>query len=177
MSGNGNHMTKRLYYDNAYCMAFQATVIDRFVLDSCQAVILNQTYFYPSSGGQPHDTGRINGAQVVDVYVRESDNKVIHILESNVSSDIVEAEIDWKRRFDHMQQHTGQHILSQAFVRIARAPTLSFHLGADIATIDLPKDGLTPQFIEEAEILANEIVWDDRPIHSRYVGQEDIEEI
>ncbi|KPK10443.1 MAG: hypothetical protein AMJ56_08045 [Anaerolineae bacterium SG8_19] len=170
-------MTKRLYYDNAYCVAFQAKVIDRFVLDNHQAVILDQTCFYPSSGGQPHDTGRINGAQVVDVYVRESDNAVVHIIDGNVISDFSEGEIDWKRRFDHMQQHTGQHILSQAFVRIAKAPTLSFHLGADIATIDLPKDGLTPKLVEEAEILANEIVWDDRLIHSRYVGQEDIEEI
>ncbi len=170
-------MTKRLYYDNAYCVAFQAKVIDRFVLDNHQAVILDQTCFYPSSGGQPHDTGRINGAQVVDVYVRESDNAVVHIIDGNVMSDHSEGEIDWKRRFDHMQQHTGQHILSQAFVRIAKAPTLSFHLGADIATIDLPKDGLTPKLVEEAEILANEIVWDDRLIHSRYVSQEDIEEI
>ncbi len=170
-------MTKRLYYDNAYCVAFQAKVIDRFVLDNHQAVILDQTCFYPSSGGQPHDTGRINGAQVVDVYVRESDNAVVHIIDGNVMSDHSKGEIDWKRRFDHMQQHTGQHILSQAFVRIAKAPTLSFHLGADIATIDLPKDGLTPKLVEEAEILANEIVWDDRLIHSRYVSQEDIEEI
>jgi alanyl-tRNA synthetase len=170
-------MTKRLYYDNAYCVAFQAKVIDRLVLDNHQAVILDQTCFYPSSGGQPHDTGRINGAQVVDVYVRESDNAVVHIIDGNVISDFSEGEIDWKRRFDHMQQHTGQHILSQAFVRIAKAPTFSFHLGADIATIDLPKDGLTPKLVEEAEILANEIVWDDRLIHSRYVGQEDIEEI
>ncbi|HCB48526.1 MAG TPA: hypothetical protein DEP47_03115 [Chloroflexi bacterium] len=170
-------MTKRLYYDNAYCVAFQAKVIDRLVLDNHQAVILDQTCFYPSSGGQPHDTGRINGAQVVDVYVRESDNAVVHIIDDNVMSDHSKGEIDWKRRFDHMQQHTGQHILSQAFVRIAKAPTLSFHLGADIATIDLPKDGLTPKLVEEAEILANEIVWDDRLIHSRYVGQEDIEEI
>lgn len=170
-------MTKRLYYDNAYCVAFQAKVINRFVLDNRQAVILDQTCFYPSSGGQPHDTGHINGAQVVDVYVRESDNAVVHILDGNAISDFSEGEIDWKRRFDHMQQHTGQHILSQAFVRIAKAPTLSFHLGADTATIDLPKDSLTPKLIEEVEILANEIVWDDRLIHSRYVGQEDIKEI
>lgn len=170
MLANRNHMTKRLYYDNAYMMAFQATVMDRFMVDNHQAVILDQTFFYPSSGGQPHDTGQIDGARVIDVYVRESDNEVIHLLDGKVLLDIVEAEIEWERRFDHMQQHTGQHILSQAFVRVAKAPTLSFHLGADIATIDLPLVDLAPLLIEEAEALANEIVWNDRPIHIRYVG-------
>lgn len=170
-------MTKRLYYDNAYCMAFQAKIIDRVMLDNRQAVILDQTCFYPTSGGQPHDTGIIGDSQVVDVIIRESDNEVLHILDGLVSSDSVGAEINWGRRFDHMQQHTGQHILSQAFVKVADAPTLSFHLGADIATIDLPMDDLTPQLIEEAEILANEIVWQDRPIHIRYVSQDGIKEI
>lgn len=175
--GNAIHMTKRLYYDDAYCVAFQAKVIDRFTLDNRQAVILDQTYFYPTSGGQPHDSGQIDGTQVVDVSVREPDNEVLHIVDGLVSSDYIEAKIDWDRRFDHMQQHTGQHILSQAFVRVANAATLSFHLGVDIATIDLPKDELSPQLIEEAEILANKIVWEDRPIHIRYVSQNELEGI
>ena len=123
-------MTKRLYYDNAYCAAFQAKIIDRVMLDDRQVVLLDQTCFYPTSGGQPHDTGTISGSRVVNVTIRESDNEVLHILDGLVSSDSVDAEINWGRRFDHMQQHTGQHILSQAFVRVANAPTLSFHLGA-----------------------------------------------
>lgn len=170
-------MTKRLYYDNPYSVTFQAKVVDRIRLDNRQVVILDQTCFYPTSGGQPHDTGTIDGAQVIDVTIRESDNEVLHVVDRSVSSDTAEAEIDWDRRFDHMQQHTGQHILSQAFVRIADAPTLSFHLGVDSATIDLPKDGLSPHLIEEAENLANQIVWEDRPIHIRYVSQNDIEKI
>lgn len=175
--GNVNHMTKRLYFDNAYCVSFQAKVIDRVMLDNHQALILDQTCFYPTSGGQPHDTGTIASAQVIDVTIRESDNEVLHVVDGFISSDIAEAEIDWDRRFDHMQQHTGQHILSQAFLRVANAPTLSFHLGVDIATIDLPTDELNPQLIEEAETLANKIVWEDRPIHIRYVSQNDIDDI
>jgi alanyl-tRNA synthetase len=170
-------MTKRLYYDDAYCVAFQAKVIDRFTLDNRQAVILDHTYFYPTSGGQPHDTGHIGGMPVVDVTVREHDDEVLHIVDGLISSDTAEAEIDWTRRFDHMQQHTGQHILSQAFIRVANAPTLSFHLGVEIATIDLPINELTPEHIGEAELLANEIIWEDRPLHIRYASQSELEEI
>lgn len=120
--------TGRSYYYDSYTRAFTSHIVERLTLGERPAVVLDKTFFYPSSGGQPFDKGTINGAEVVEVVIRPDDGAVVHALADEISGDEARGEIDWARRFDHMQQHTGQHILSQAFVREARAETVSFHM-------------------------------------------------
>jgi alanyl-tRNA synthetase len=170
-------MTERLYYADSYTTTFEATVVERLDHDGHTALVLDRTYFYPLSGGQPADAGTINGVPVEDVYIREADGAVVHVLSADLLSDEVEGVIDWERRFDHMQQHTGQHILSQAFIQAADAHTVSFHLSDNSVTIDLDKEQLRPEEVEQAELLANQIIWEDRPIHVRQVSTEEAERL
>ena len=160
-------MTKRLFYDDAYLTRFKARVIEQIPYQDQFAVVLDQTAFYPTSGGQPFDQGVLGEAEVVDVLVRESDDTVLHLLEAPLADRPAQVvgEIDWDRRFDHMQQHTGQHILSQAFLQVAQAETVSFHLGTESATIDLsgPRQ-LSPADMEQVESLSNTVVWEDRAV-------------
>ncbi len=167
-------MSKRYYYNDSYTTHFDATVIERLTVNEAPAVILNGSYFYPTSGGQPHDRGMISDATVVDVFVRETDQAVVHVLDNDVSDDSVTAQIDWARRFDLMQQHTGQHILSAAFFEIANALTVGFHLGADSCTIDLAISRLDGGQIARAEELANQVVWENRPITPIFIPKSDI---
>ena len=166
-------MNKRAYYLNSYTTQFNATVVERLLIDHHPVVILDETYFYPTSGGQPFDKGQVNEIAVVDVQVREQDGAVLHILERELEDEQVSAVIDWQRRFDHMQHHTGQHILSQAFIQVASAQTIGFHMSDASITIDLDKRELTPDQIEEAEQLANEIIWQNRPVTARSVSLEE----
>jgi alanyl-tRNA synthetase len=151
-------MTVRRYYTDSYTAAFTARVLEATHAGERPAALLDETFFYPTSGGQPHDTGTLGGVRVRDVLVREPDGEVLHVLDAPLASGTVEARIDWPRRLDHMQQHTGQHVLSQAFLRVAEAPTIGFHLGAETVSIDLGGPQLSEARIAEAESLANEIV-------------------
>ena len=148
----------RLYYGDSYTRQFDATVIETSTDASEPYVVLDATYFYPTSGGQPHDVGTLGPAQVIDVRVRESDNAVIHILDIPLESGPISATIDTARRFDHMQQHTGQHILSQAFLRAAGAATIGFHLGAEMVSIDVDKPELSDAAIADAAHIANALI-------------------
>lgn len=168
-------MTDRLYYKDAYKKTFDAQVVERFRHDNRTALILDQTYFYPNSGGQPADRGAINSVPVRDVFIRGDDGAVVHVMGGEVWSDAVQGEINWERRFDHMQQHTGQHILSQAFIEAADARTVGFHLSSNSVTIDLDREQLRPKEIEQAELLANQIVWDDRRISIRMIPASEAE--
>lgn len=165
-------MSERLYYLDAYTTRFTAEIVERVQQDGRFALVLNQTYFYPASGGQPADRGRLNGESVVDVTIRPEDGAILHWLREQPSGPSlakVSAEIDWTRRFDHMQQHTGQHILSQAFIRLADAHTIGFHLSDERVTIDLDSAELTADQLTATENLANQIIWENRPIHIRLV--------
>lgn len=162
-------MTELLYYLDSYTVQFRAHVVERLDVNGLMALILDRTYFYPTSGGQPHDLGLIDQIAVREVFVREEDGAVLHLVAEAPQEDDVQGTIDWSRRFDHMQQHSGQHILSQAFVRVADATTVGFHMGADSSTLDLDTSSLTEQDIREAEILANEVVWQNRPLMVRFV--------
>src|SRR5579871_737975 len=169
-------MTIRLYYDDPYLAAFDATVVATEPRDSRSAVILDRTAFYPTSGGQPFDTGTLGGVRVVEVLDRD-DGAVEHVVEAASEQagrlrpgDRVSGHIDWPRRFDHMQQHTGQHVLSAAFERLWRVRTVSFHLGAEASTIDLARD-VTQAELTAAEEEANRIVWEDRPVAIRYTTE------
>jgi alanyl-tRNA synthetase len=171
-------MTHRLYYTEPYLRAFEATVarVDR--RDDRLMVTLDRTAFYPTSGGQPFDTGRLGTLPVVEV-VDEEDGSITHVLEPKLElgtqklevDQVVHGEIDWERRFDHMQQHSGQHVLSAAFDKLFAVRTVSFHLGGAVSTIDLARE-MSPAEIAAAEAEANRIVWEDRPVTVRFVDAE-----
>jgi alanyl-tRNA synthetase len=161
-------MPERLYYDDPYLREFDATVISVEAAGERKVVCLDRSAFYPTSGGQPFDTGTLGDARVVDVIDAENGD-VLHVVEGPLTAGAhVTGRVDWTRRFDHMQQHTGQHVLSAAFDRLLNARTESFHLGADSATIDLNRE-VTAQEIARAEEDANRIVWEDRPVRIAFV--------
>jgi len=169
-------MTDRLYYTDPYLLAFDATVSRADRRDDRLLVTLDRTAFYPSSGGQPFDTGSLSGCRVVDV-MDEEDGSITHVTELRddaplKTGDVVHGSIDWARRFDHMQQHSGQHVLSAAFDRMFQARTVSFHLGSAVSTIDLARE-MTPAEIAAAEAEANRIVWEDRPVGIRFADAEE----
>jgi alanyl-tRNA synthetase len=164
-------MTERIYYTDPYTTEFDATVVGIEALpdDTNQVrrgVLLDRTAFYPTSGGQPFDIGVLGAARVVDVVDRD-DGNILHIVEGEIHPGSVRGQIDWARRFDHMQQHTGQHMLSAAVDRLLRVRTVSFHLGSVTSTIDLARE-LSAAEIAEAEREANRVVWEDRPVTIRF---------
>jgi alanyl-tRNA synthetase len=165
----------RLYYDDSYAREFSARVVERLTHDGHPTVVLDRTCFYPTSGGQPNDLGTLGGAAVLDVAARKEDGAVLHVLGEPLTDDNVTGVIDWARRFDYMQHHTGQHILSQAFVQIAQASTVGFHLSLDSVTIDVDQPSLTDAQVAAVEALANEVVWGDRPVTARIVQPDDAE--
>jgi alanyl-tRNA synthetase len=168
-------MTDRLYYAEPYLQAFDATVQRVERRGEHTTVTLDRTAFYPTSGGQPFDTGLLGAFRVVDV-VDDDDGSVAHIVEDPAPAlqpgAAVHGTIDWARRFDHMQQHTGQHVLSAAFDRLFGIRTVSFHLGAVGSTIDLAREATVSE-IAAAESEANRIVWEDRPVAIRYASAEE----
>ncbi|MBI5290585.1 MAG: alanyl-tRNA editing protein [Chloroflexi bacterium] len=169
-------MTQRLYYSDSYTRQFAARVIEHLTVDGQSAVVLDRSFFYPASGGQPADRGTIGGVPVLDVTVRESDKAVLHVLERPVAESEAACELDWARRFDAMQQHTGQHILSQAFLRAANAATISFHLGGDSVTIDLDVEParLPPAALERAEEVANRAVTGNLPVRAWFPAADEL---
>ncbi len=161
-------MTERLYFTDPYLTEFDAEVIriEAVPGSPARAAVLDRTAFYPASGGQPFDTGTLGTARVVDV-VDQDDGTILHVLDGELSEGKVHGRVDWHRRFEHMQQHTGQHVLSAAFDRLLKARTVSFHLGSVSSTIDLvPEVG--PADIARAEDEANRVVWEDRPVSIRF---------
>jgi alanyl-tRNA synthetase len=171
-------MTDRLYYHDSFLYAFDARVIESFQREGKHAIVLDRTAFYPTSGGQVHDTGRLVLADKREVAVAEvadeEDGRILHFAaEPLAAGTVVQGSIDAARRRDHMQQHSGQHVLSAAFVRLFNMPTVSFHMGAESCTIDLETSGLSPKQMEEAERLANEVVLEDRPVAIRFVPLEE----
>lgn len=167
-----NHQS-RLYYDNPYLREFDATVTRVEARGQLSAIWLDRSAFYPASGGQPFDTGSLAGQQVVQV-VDENDD-VVHLVDGEGLARVshrVRGTIDWKRRFDHMQHHTGQHVLSAAIVHRFNVPTLSFHLGHDACTIDITRELSVDELIA-AEDDANRVVGENRPVTIRYATAEE----
>jgi alanyl-tRNA synthetase len=167
--------TERLYYHDSRLLEFDATVIGVSERDDGQiAVTLDRTAFYPTGGGQPTDTGMLGEARVVDCIDAESDG-VLHLIIGSVPEigDSVHGKIDWLRRLDHLQQHTGQHILSAAFVKLFDAPTHSFRVLEHECEIDVALDNPADERIEQAVDLANQIIWENRPMTIRQVTSEE----
>ena len=189
-------MTKRLYYDQPDLLEFDA-VVDEVTAGSPEsprpAVVLRETAFYPTSGGQVHDTGwltlagsgvaeRLRVAEVADM----EDGRVVHYLEGPLKQSIagaalpgsaVHGSIDSERRRDHMQQHTGQHVLSAAFIELYSMPTVSFHMSDEYCSIDLAAAMVRPEQIVGAERRANEISFENRPLRIRYVTRQEAEKL
>ena len=149
-------MTERLYDQDPYLKEFTARVVRK----TDRGVVLDRTAFFPAGGGQPCDFGTLNGHDVTDVV--DEGASILHVVAGDVDGE-VRGLIDWERRRDHMQQHHGQHLLSEAFVRVAQASTSSFHMGEDESTIDLDK-AVGPIDVERAEALANMVVVENRPV-------------
>ncbi|MCL4524588.1 MAG: DHHA1 domain-containing protein [Acidobacteria bacterium] len=167
-------MTERLYYTDSFLREFEARVI------SCGPgaagkfhVVLDRTAFYPTSGGQPNDTGRLCEASVLEVVERE-DGAIVHVTDLALALGAVRGAIDWGRRFDHMQQHTGQHLLSAAFVELFKFPTVSFHLGSESSSIDLGTSSLSAEHAAGAEQRTNQIIFEDRPVEVRFGTREEL---
>jgi alanyl-tRNA synthetase len=160
--------TQRLYYDDPNLRSFSARVM-RCVAGAIASVYeaaLDRTAFYPTSGGQPHDLGTIGEANVVDV--RDEGEEIVHVVDREVALGDVQCAIDWARRFDHMQQHTGQHVLSAIFQERYKLPTVSFHLGAELCTIDVRGDEPSAETLMDAQNAANALVFENRAIKVRY---------
>ena len=161
-------MTARIYYAEPSCRTFDAVVVRALDYEGRPGVILDRTAFYPTSGGQPFDTGRLGTARVLETL--DLDDDVVHLLSAPLAEgERVRGDIDWMRRFDHMQQHTGQHLLSAAFDRLCGNRTVSFHMGAEGSTIDLEPEA-SPDDIDRAVDAANAVVWENRPVSIRFVS-------
>jgi len=167
-------LQERLYYQDPYQTSFTSVVTQQGMDELGRPfAVLENTAFYPTGGGQPHDTGTIDGIAVTDV--EEEGGEIRHYLELPLETGCtVTGTVDWARRFDHMQQHTGQHILTAAFVELFGYPTVSFHLGQEIVTIDLAAADVTADELAAAEALANEVVWKNRPIETKWVTKEEL---
>jgi alanyl-tRNA synthetase len=182
-------MTNRLYYTNPQLHEFDSVVQEVVPPADGQSrpgVILRETAFYPTSGGQVYDTGwlttttgasdRIRIAEVVDT----EDGRIVHYLKGPTrlaAGDVVRGTVDAERRRDHMQQHSGQHVLSAAFIELYQIPTVSFHMGDDYCSIDLTTPSLTPEQIAGAERRANEIIFENRPVTIRFVPRAEAEKL
>ena len=167
--------TERLYYADSHLIEFNARVIDvSEQVSGWAAVILDRTAFYPTGGGQPSDTGTLNGSRVVEC-IDDGDNGILHVVQGTAPKvgTEVNGRVDWARRLDHLQQHTGQHILSQAFVTLFKAPTMSFRVLDYSCEIDVDLSNPTTEVIERAIELANNVIWEDRQITIRNVTSED----
>jgi alanyl-tRNA synthetase len=168
-------ITRRLYYDDSFEKEFSARVVScdpALIIASPEAkapaweVVLDRTAFYPTSGGQPHDVGKLGDANVFDV--RDDREVIVHLVDRPLDLVEVQGCIHWPRRFDHMQQHTGQHLLSAMFQERFGLPTVSFHLGNETCTIDLRGPEPTELVLEGAERAANQVIFEDRPVNVRY---------
>ena len=164
--------TEKMYEQDSYAKEFTAQIFNCKVLDAGRfGVTLDRTLFYPESGGQPFDKGILNGVEVL--AVEQQDEDILHILSAPLEIGPARGVLDWKRRFDHMQQHSGQHILSAVFEDVLTAPTVGFHLGSDSSQIDLTLFELNVADLIRIEDAANRIVFENRPILSRTVSPEE----
>jgi len=183
-------MTERLYYHDPFLYEFEGQiteVVPAAEINGRHGVFLDRTAFYPTSGGQVHDTGWISlespsdpaKLRVTEV-VEAEDGRVVHYLEADKPPERgtrIRGLIDPARRRDHMQQHSGQHVLSAAFIRLFDMPTVSFHMGGDYCSIDLENPALSAQQVEQAELLANQIVQENRPVEIKFVTQEEAQNL
>jgi alanyl-tRNA synthetase len=167
-------MTEQLYFDDPFTLEFEAEVLESHSLDGGRfGVVLPRTYFYPTSGGQEHDTGSIGDAHVLDVY-KDGDD-IVHVLDREPPPGSYPAHIDRERRFRHMQHHTAQHILSASFLEVADIDSLSANINGDTpSTIDLEVGAVDEEVLRTTEQFANEIFFEDRAVRTFYVTDDEV---
>jgi alanyl-tRNA synthetase len=164
--------TKKLYFEDAYLIEFDARVIEKREIEGRPAIILDRTAFYPEAGGQSCDRGTIDGISVLQVV--EDGEEIVHVLERAIEADMVHGRIDWPRRFDRMQQHSGQHILSQAFYEVVKGATMSFHIGEDVSSVEIGVPKISDADLDRVEARANAVVFEDREIKTYFVPEDRI---
>jgi len=169
--------TQQLYFDDPFTLEFDAEVLESFPLDSGRfGVVLPRTYFYPTSGGQEHDTGSIGDARILDVY--KDGETIIHVLDRELAPSIHPAHIDRERRFRHMQHHTAQHILSASFLEVANIDSISANINGDTpSTIDLEVGELDEETLRRAEKFANGIFFENHAVKTYQVTEEEISKL
>jgi alanyl-tRNA synthetase len=167
--------TERLYFEDPYRIEFEARVLKKTFYNGKPALVLDRTCFYPEGGGQPADRGTLNGVQVQSVL--EENGEILHVVEKEITSDKVVGRIDWDRRFDHMQQHAGQHVLSQCLVQLFGAETRSFHMGERTSTLEIDKRDISEEEVEQVEQLANAVVFENKEIKSQFIREEEIPKV
>jgi len=174
-------MTERLYYHDSFLYDFDARVVESLSRDGKHAVVLDRTAFYPTSGGQVNDRGRLvaQGRELAVTDVADdADGRILHFTsEALPAATAVHGAVDPACRRDHMQQHSGQHVLSAAFIQLFQMPTVSFHMGEESCTIDLETNGLSAAQAQKAELLANEVIAEDRPVNIRFVPLEEARQL
>ncbi len=168
-------MNKRIYFDDPYQIKFESKVIDRVKHKNRMALVLEQTCFYPESGGQPADKGTLNGVDLIDVI--EDEGNILHIVDQEIAETKVKGKVDWKTRFDYMQQHAGQHILSQSFWELMQGKTMSFHLGQDVSTLEIDIQKISDMELEKVEEKANKVIFQNREIKTYFVDEDKIGEV
>lgn len=166
-------MTEKLYWKEPYSRKFGGRIVKKEHWENGSKIVLDRTLFYPTSGGQLCDHGFINGIKVIDVI--EDGEEIVHIVEGEPGENEVVGEIDWERRFDNMQQHTGQHILSQSFLNILGAETLSSNLGEEVSVIEISINRIDWNDIERVEDFANKVVHEDREVLTHIIEGEEWE--
>jgi len=164
--------TKRIYFEDPYQVEFESKIIARVKHNNRPALILEQTCFYPESGGQPADKGTLNGVELIDVI--EDEGRILHIIDQEVVETKVKGKVDWKTRFDYMQQHAGQHILSQSFWGLMQGKTMSFHLGQDVSTLEIDIQKISDMELEKVEEEANKVIFQNRNIKTYFVDEDKI---
>jgi alanyl-tRNA synthetase len=174
-------MTDRLYYHDSFLYDFDARVVEALDRNGRSAIVLDRTAFYPTSGGQVHDLGVLlaDGKQIpITEVADEEDGRILHFSAVSLPAGTqVHGSVDAARRRDHVQQHTGQHVLSAAFIRLFNMPTVSFHMGEESCTVDLETAGLSAAQAQKAEFLANEVIVEDRPVSIRFVPLEEARQL
>lgn len=164
--------TERLYNNDPYLKEFEAEVIEVLPYEGKHAIVLNKTAFYPEGGGQAYDTGYLDDARVLQVI--ENNGEILHIVDRQPQAKKVKGLINWSRRFDLMQQHTGQHILSACFEKLFNGSTDSFHMGKDIVSIEININNFSPNDAEDLESMANDIIYSNLPITTSIVTNEEL---
>ena len=177
-------MTERLYYTDSYVTEFDTRVDEIVEFDGRPALILDRTHFYPTSGGRSYDAGTLSGFQIVDVVAQNG--SVLHVIDIDAkpnedmglsAGQTVRGVIDWARRYDHMQQHSGQHLLSQVFYQLFGYETLSVHFGANESTLDLDVETVSAEQLAQAERFANQQIYADLPITARFVTDAELDTV